>query len=407
MNHNLVKAKKVKSNKSKEKIMIIGAGPIGCYCGYLLAKKGHQVDIFEEHEEIGSPVGCTGIVTKELKKFIKIDQEFLINKITKAEIFCKNKSTKIKLQEYIIDREKFDKYIAKLALKVGAKIHLGNKIVSLNKKEIIIKKIKNKKVIKLQTNEYKHIIGADGPQSLVTRKLNKKESIIKNQESKKEIETQYYIGKQAIVNGDFDEKKFIVHLGKICPSFFGWIVPENNKTARIGVAVLKNPNRYFDNYLAHLKKENIKGIQIKKITKIQSGLIPIYNPKIKIFLKEKYKDKTTSYYIVGDAAMHVKATTGGGLIPGMKAAKALTKSIIKRKDYKKELFKIRTELKMHLLIRKLLNKFKDNDYCRLLDLVNKPKIKKILAKHSRDSIISMAIRLILKEPKLIKFVVKL
>ncbi|MBT4805454.1 NAD(P)-binding protein [Candidatus Woesearchaeota archaeon] len=28
------------------KIAIIGAGPIGCYAGYLLAKSGHNVSIY-------------------------------------------------------------------------------------------------------------------------------------------------------------------------------------------------------------------------------------------------------------------------------------------------------------------------------------------------------------------------
>lgn len=34
---------------------IIGAGPIGSYLAYLLAKNNQEVRIFEEHKEIGKP----------------------------------------------------------------------------------------------------------------------------------------------------------------------------------------------------------------------------------------------------------------------------------------------------------------------------------------------------------------
>ena len=37
-------------------IAIIGAGPIGCYAGYLLAKNGHTVSIYENHPQIGLPI---------------------------------------------------------------------------------------------------------------------------------------------------------------------------------------------------------------------------------------------------------------------------------------------------------------------------------------------------------------
>ena len=67
-----LKTNKIMKMKDNEKVLIIGAGPIGCYCGYLLAKKGFDVEIYEEHKEIGKPIGCTGIVTKKIKKYIKL-----------------------------------------------------------------------------------------------------------------------------------------------------------------------------------------------------------------------------------------------------------------------------------------------------------------------------------------------
>ncbi|MBW3013904.1 NAD(P)-binding protein, partial [Candidatus Woesearchaeota archaeon] len=64
-------------------VAIIGGGPVGCHTGKLLAKAGFDVHIFEEHKEIGKPVQCTGIISKNLKQIIPVDK-FLINKVTGA-----------------------------------------------------------------------------------------------------------------------------------------------------------------------------------------------------------------------------------------------------------------------------------------------------------------------------------
>jgi flavin-dependent dehydrogenase len=66
-------------------ISIIGAGPVGCYTGYLLAKAGKKVQIFEEHKEIGIPIQCTGIVTKDIFNFINYNKKIFINKLEKVK----------------------------------------------------------------------------------------------------------------------------------------------------------------------------------------------------------------------------------------------------------------------------------------------------------------------------------
>ena len=44
---------------------MVGAGPIGSYTAYLLAKEGFDVGIFEKKPAIGKDVNCTGIVSRE------------------------------------------------------------------------------------------------------------------------------------------------------------------------------------------------------------------------------------------------------------------------------------------------------------------------------------------------------
>ena len=100
----------------------------------------------------------------------------------------------------------------------------------------------------------------------------------------------------------------------------------------------------------------------------------------------------------------MKATTGGGIIPSLKAAHTLYDCIINKKNYNNEFRKQSgKELLLHLKIRNALNKFSDRDYNYLLKLMSQEKVKKILKKYDRDSPIPLVLNLLLKEPKFLLF----
>ena len=166
-------------------------------------------------------------------------------------------------------------------------------------------------------------------------------------------------------------------------------MPESEDTARLGLGTKKNAKDLFYSFL---EKRTGK----KEILCWESGIFPIYNPK-KIIQKD-------NIYLIGDAATQVKATTGGGIIPSLKAATTLCDCIINNKDYNKE-FKKQSgkELLLHLKIRNILNKFADKDYDRLLDLMAQEKVKKILKKYDRDTPIPLVMNLLLREPRFLSF----
>ena len=55
-------------------------------------------------------------------------------------------------------------------------------------------------------------------------------------------------------------------------------------------------------------------------------------------------------YLVGDGAAQVKVTTVGGLVTGLRGAKAAANAILRRSDYVKELRALKRELSLHLVI---------------------------------------------------------
>lgn len=334
-------------------VSIIGAGPAGNYLAYLLADK-FKVEVYEEHKEIGKPIQCAGIVTNKFKEIIKPNKEFLINKTNKARVFAPNGSfLEIKVKDnYIIDRTKFDSYLYKKAKQVGVKYHLG-------------KKLSEKEIRKLKAD---YIIGADGPLSNTAKAFN----LYKKREFYQAIQV-----RMKLKNDNAFE--FYPYIKDIA-----WVVPENKDIVRIGVASKKNVKKTFDEFIKKFNGE---------IIETQGGLIPIYdNSRIN---KKKI-------FLLGDAALQVKATSGGGIIPALRAAKKLSKSLKKKLSYEFLCKDLRLELSTHLIMRKILNKFSEKDWDDLIKLCNQRKVKKVLGM-DRESPIKMSFALILKEPRFLRY----
>ncbi len=352
-------------------ITIVGAGPAGSYLAYLLAKQGREVILLEEHNAVGSPVQCTGIVTHSIENFFKLKKEVIAKRLNKVIVVSKNNKIEVNVDEIVMWRDRFDQFVADMAQEAGAKILLNHHFIGLNGRNSI--KIKDKKNNKIKDIKTDIVVGADGPYSSVAKSAGM------NSNSKN------YIGMQAKVKLNMDTSSFETYFGSDFPNFFGWCVPESEDTARLGVGCFDNAQEHFYNFLKNRTGK-------KDILCWESGLIPLHNPK-----KTIQKDNV---YLIGDAASQVKATTGGGIIPSLKAAQTLCDCIANNKDYNKE-FKRRSgrELVLHLMIRNALNKFSDNDYGKLLNLMNQAKIRKVLKKYDRDTPIPLVTNLLIKEPR--------
>jgi len=362
-------------------ITIIGAGPIGCYVGYLLAKVGHQVSIYEKKKEIGTPIQCTGILTSDFDQFNLPMNEFLVNTTQKIEAYSpRGRKVEIKQKDYIICRKRFDNFMASLAVNKGAKIFLKHSFLKREGNNVVVKDIVRNKE-KLITSDI--VIAADGPLSKTAWAYGIYHSKRKN-----------YYGIQATVEGEFDISTTKTYFGKSrCPGFFVWVVPESATRARVGLYTTKNSRFYFNKFIL----EN--GF---KVIGIQAGTIPIFHPQQKL--------KKDNCYLLGDASGYVKATTGGGIVPGMKQAEILANYInnincnCRKSCLQKEIKALRKRMQLHLFISKIMNNFSDRDWNRLFNYINQPKIKKIFEKHTRDNPIPLVTKTLLREPRFLYFI---
>lgn len=366
-------------------ISIIGAGPTGSYLAYLLARKNLDVRVFEKEPFQKKTFACTGIISRNISNLIKLDQGLILNKIKGARIFSPNgNSLKIKTnktQAFVIDRIKFDNFLIEKAKDAGAKFYFNHDFDDFKiKKDEMILNFKNKKK-KIRTN---YLVGADGPLSVVA----KKSDLFGKRE--------FLNGFQARVKLKTSPEIIQMYLGKQYKDFFAWVVPESGNIARIGLASKKNPRKAAEILIRKLK------IRKQDIIDYQGGLIPIYNPRL--------KTQKNNIFLLGDSATQIKASTGGGIITGLMAAEELAKSIKKGKinyqrTWKK---KIGKDLLLNLWIRKILDKFSDKEYNDLVDIMNKEKNKVFMQKSgSMDFPSNYIFRLMFKEPRLFKFLLKI
>ncbi len=369
-----------------DSVAVVGAGPIGLKVASLLAKHGWEVNVLEEHSQIGIPENCSGLISLSGIKELGMDvKDVTVNKIYGAEIVSPSgEKLVVERKEavaVVIDRAAFDRMLYKEALKSGASIEFNSKFIDLRTQSLFLKKENRGELRKV-----KIVVGADG----VYSKVREVAGI--------NISKKYFVHSyQERVEGSFNKKKVYVYLGSFARNFFAWIIPENDHIARAGIATSfgENPSKAFERF-----KEKF-AFEFDTIEK-QSFAIPIGPP-----IKDPVVDKIL---LVGDAAFHVKATTGGGIIMGLSAAEKCAKAIEEHfkygtelKNYSKLLKPIIKELVLHWKIRRYLNSLDDSRLDKLLIRLKKAGIEEFLVEHGDMDKPSRFLGKLLKKPKFWRF----
>ena len=343
-------------------ISVIGGGPAGCF--YASQEKHDDVHLFENHKEIGKPVSCTGILTGSIETILDIPKELIVSSIKRFKIISPSgESVYIPLKSHnpIVDRGRFDSWIYEKAVDNGVKMHLGERFLGYRNEG-------DKYVVKTSKQEYETgmIVGADGPHSPVARAAG----IFENRK--------FVSGWQARCSyPELEEGTTEIRLGL---GEFCWIVPEDDKIARVGVIGKPTPE---------LRQEYKKLLGANKILEDQSGPIPIYNPKQQL--------RKGNIFLIGDAASQVKPTTYGGIIYGLIAARHLAKN---KDTYPKKFRNISRELKLSLLIRKAMNSMSSKQLDSLVSISGEKRNLDILSKHDRNYPSKFIMPLLLKNPGL-------
>jgi len=283
--------------------VIVGAGPIGGYLAQKLAKNYLRVLILEEHQEIGRPFQCAGLVNPKAMKSVNLP-DTVLTPIWGARIYSPEGTLveigqEEKIRTWSVCRKLFDEAVVIQAIEAGADLWLSSKPTKLDieQDKVIIEILTANGLKKLTT---KVICGADGAHSWVRREARMgrpKETMIGMQ-----IEVTGYNGK----NGKLD-----MYTGsEISPGFFTWVIPSGD-SARVGVW---SQTKYIghkscEDLLHELMYKSRWSHKFKDCKEVGRfvGSVPSG------ILKKTTSDRIALF---GDAAGICKPTTGGGIGPG-------------------------------------------------------------------------------------------
>ena len=308
-------------------VVIIGAGPAGGRVATHIAERGHSVLLLEEHEEIGRPFQCAGLVTPNAMKEVGLFHSIL-EEVDGALIHGPSGTlvpvgTEGKVRTYVVCRKIFDQGVVKQSLEAGADIWLNSKPVDANVHDdhVDLTISKNGEIISISASL---LIGCDGAHSWTRRhfKMGKPKELM--------------IGFQAEVVGYEGRDRWLEMFSgsEIAPGFFAWVIPSGNGSHRIGLWSTakrlegRSIEQCYDNLLKHpLWKDRFSNVSetARYCGPVPSGMV-----------KNTFKDRVI---LIGDSAGMAKPTTGGGIGPAFEQisgiidnlSSALTKNKLDKK----------------------------------------------------------------------------
>ncbi|MDO8636676.1 MAG: NAD(P)/FAD-dependent oxidoreductase [Dehalococcoidia bacterium] len=123
------------NDKQNFDVAIIGAGPAGSYLAWKLAGKGYRVAVIEEHQVIGEPVNCTGIIGIDCFKKFPLGLNSVLRAANSARFYSPSGHDiflqKEENQAYIVNRGAFDRELAEKAMSAGAAYYTGQRIKNI------------------------------------------------------------------------------------------------------------------------------------------------------------------------------------------------------------------------------------------------------------------------------------
>ncbi len=234
-------------------IVVIGAGP----AGLAAAKEAGAELVLEEHEEIGRPVTCAGLISKSgIDKLGVYDKRYVLNRIRGAHFHSAREGFTVRAKgtkAYSVDRTEFDQRLAE-----GIEVKTGCRVEKIGEDG----RVEYKEKGRLKRVKADAVILACGPNIGLLKQIGAeypREGMLKC--------AQYEL------EGRMEEDMVELHLGKeTAPNFFAWKIPAGDKV-RIGVGVrAKEPAVLY--LKRFIEKERIKGEIIGK----GGGIVPIKGP---------------------------------------------------------------------------------------------------------------------------------
>ena len=349
-------------------VIVVGAGPAGGMAARTAAALGLRTLLVEEHPQVGSPAHCSGKLQLHAFREFELPSHLIMNTL-QAGVFYAPGGAAVRVRRavpdsHVVDRAIFDRWLADDAARHGAELALGTRVRAVERVNGTVR-VAGERAGKTFAAVAPVIIDAEGARPVLPKMLGL-------QLPKAYVYgLQYQMDRVELEEEDCPE----IYLGtETAPGFFAWMMPIGGRRARVGLCI--DPRvapRAPAHYLEHLIAEHpVASRRLRRavVERKLAGPIPV--------LGARRPTAADGLLVAGDAAGHVKATSGGGiyfsLIAGGLAAQAAARYVGgdhgALRQYEREWRRrFGRELKATAFARVVLNRLTDGELNRLITAI--------------------------------------
>lgn len=351
-------------------VLIVGGGPAGSLSAIEIGSRGegNNITILEEHPLPGFPVQCAGLISRDCYAKLRsyVSEKCHLRDIKGAFLFSPN-GNHIRMEgrskAVVIERKVLDSELLRQASQyatVKNKTRFGGaNLDSSGKASAVVSSPKG-----AQKLPYDVLIGADGCTSSVARVFGFERP-------------DFLSALQVECNFESIDPQFVeLFFGsEYTDSFFGYAIPIDESTARLGVVAQENPSSHLWNIIEKHPSVS-RRVNPRKITELNAGAIPNN-------LIDFVKDNVA---LIGDSGGMVKPYTGGGLYYHLIAAEILGRTFPNLQDFRNDyLQKMEREYNVGSKILKLYSSLSDEEYNNLVRLGKEGNIEELVKNLHMDS----------------------
>jgi len=278
-------------------VVVVGAGVAGCQAAFEASKNNTKVVLLEEHPQVGVPSHCSGVVSLNGLSLLGLKPDPIFTQRTiQGAIFNPPKGEPVEVRTktpvaIIINRMRFDQYLAKRAVAEGVTLHTKTRVSRFERypNDGVGLQVQDGPRYKAQI-----VIDASGAGSRLPEQAG-----LRTPDWTQLLPGLQYELTETKKQGDMVELFFGNHRA---PGFFAWSIPTGDHSARVGLACRKgNVKKLLDDLVKDYWPKSA-------VEATKSGSVLVSGPVDRCW--------SENFLVVGDAAGQVKQTTGGGIVIG-------------------------------------------------------------------------------------------
>jgi len=370
---------------ASRRVAIVGASAAGLFAAALLAEHGLSVRVYEA-SLVFEPAPRILIVTKRLCDVLGfVPEQAIVNRVSHFELISRDVVSRVSLQEpdLIVDRALLLRYLAERARDASVDLVLGRRLTGIEPRsgsspDGLHLRFQESSSVRELREQADVLIGADGAHSQVSKAggLGSPERVSLL---------------QALVRLPNGAEPNVVKVwfrpGET--RFFYWLIPEGPERGALGL-IADDAHQADERLRSFLREQGLEPLEYQRAEVAQPRL---WNWR-------RLHDVGVGVRLTGDAARQVKMSTVGGVVTGLRGARATAYTVLGQNGHRREARSLQRELDLHLLIRSMLDSFTDSDYNELLTSLNAG-MKDILSTRTRDEMAGGFWRLPLAQPRLL------